>query len=334
VLVLLMEGSELVVAAAAGQATSAGGRLPLGHSLAGDVVRSRHAVRVDDVERERGLDGAPLGVPDAAAALLVPLVYRGRALGVMCAFDRLDEEAVFDDDDEQLLRAFAASAATAVATAKSVEEGRLRTALEAAESERRRWARELHDETLQGLGALKMTLAAAARSDDPARMRGAIDLTVESLSREIDNLRAMITELRPASLDALGLVPALETLATRTESVHGLDVRAHFEIGRDGDGRLDPELETAVYRVAQEGLTNIAKHARAEHVDITLRRDGDRLRLAIADDGVGFDPSEPSAGFGLVGMAERVALVGGTLEIDAGQGGGVRLEATFPIAGG
>ena len=176
-----------------------------------------------------------------------------------------------------------------------------------------------------------MTLSAAVRTDDSNRMRGAIDITVEALSREIDNLRAMITELRPASLDALGLVPALESLATRTESVHGLDVRAHFEIGRDGDGRLGPELETAVYRVAQEGLTNIAKHARAEHVDITLRREGDRLRLAIADDGVGFDPSEPSAGFGLVGMAERVALVGGTLDVDAGQGGGVRLEATFPI---
>jgi signal transduction histidine kinase len=331
VLVLLVEGDELVVAAAAGQAASEGGRIPIAGSLCDDVLESRRAARIDDVESAPRFDGRPLGVVDAASALLVPLVYKGRPLGVLCAFDRLEDVVVFDRDDEQLLRAFAASAATAVATARSVEQDRLRAALESAEAERRRWARELHDETLQALGGLKVTLSAAARSDDPQRVRGAIAATVEGLSREIDNLRAIITELRPASLDALGLVPALQTLVARVATTEGLEVDSGLELGDDGDARLDPEIETAVYRVAQEALTNVVKHARATRVTVRLSRSADVVMLSVTDDGVGFDPSEATGGFGLVGMRERVGLVGGSLTLDGTQGG-VRLEATFPVA--
>lgn len=331
VLVLLVEGEDLVVAAAAGQASSSSARLPIPGSLCGDVLESRRPVRVDDVESATRLDARPLGVVDASSALLVPLVYKGRALGVLCAFDHLDDVVVFDRDDEQLLRAFAASAATAVATAKSVEEDRLRAALDSAESERRRWARELHDETLQALGGLKVSLSAAARSDDPKRIEGAITATVAGLSREIENLRAIITELRPASLDALGLVPALQTLTGRMASAEGLEVHASLELGDDGEARLPPEIETAVYRVAQEALTNVAKHAQATRVHVDLRRVGNLVSLSVRDDGAGFDPSDRTAGFGLLGMRERVMLVGGSLTLGTTEGG-VRIEATFPVA--
>jgi signal transduction histidine kinase len=296
---------------------------------AGDVLAAGTALRVDDVDADERLDSGRLGVPDASTALLVPMVYRGRSLGVVCAFDRLAGEGRFGADDEQLLWAFAASAATAVATAKSVEAGRLRAALESAEEERRRWARELHDETLQALGGLKILLAGAARSDDPERLRSAASLAVVHVSQEIDNLRAIIAELRPASLDTLGLQPALETLAQRLGGAEGLEVEA--DVAVDGEGRLSAELETAIYRVAQEALTNVAKHAGAHRVQVTARREQGAVLLTITDDGGGFDAATPSTGFGLVGMRERVALVGGELELETSASGTI-LRARFPVA--
>jgi signal transduction histidine kinase len=332
VLVLLTQGDELVVEAAAGQVTPASQLLPIAESRLGDVLRDRVALRIGDVDAEPRLNSGRLGVPDASTALLMPLVYRGRALGVLCAFDRLEGPAEFDQDDEQALRAFAASAATAVATAKTVEGDRLRAAIDSAEVERRRWARELHDETLQGLGGLKVLLSAAARADDPDRLRTAVRDAVEQVSREIDNLRGLITELRPASLDALGLGPALETLVQRTRSVEGLEVTATIDVQSADDARLAPELETAVYRVAQEALTNIAKHARAHRVDVEVLRHDGQVHLTVADDGVGFDAAQPTRGFGLLGMRERMALGGGTLDVRAAGETGTRIEARFPIS--
>jgi signal transduction histidine kinase len=332
VLVLLTQGDELVVEAAAGQVTPASQLLPIAESRLGDVLRDRVALRIGDVDAEPRLNSGRLGVPDASTALLMPLVYRGRALGILCAFDRLEGPAEFDQDDEQALRAFAASAATAVATAKTVEGDRLRAAIDSAEAERRRWARELHDETLQGLGGLKVLLSAAARADDPDRLRTAVRDAVEQVSREIDNLRGLITELRPASLDALGLGPALETLVQRTRSVEGLEVTATIDVQSADDARLAPELETAVYRVAQEALTNIAKHARAHRVDVEVLRHDAQVHLTVADDGVGFDAAQPTRGFGLLGMRERMALGGGTLDVRAAGETGTRIEARFPIS--
>ncbi|MCW2996747.1 MAG: sensor signal transduction histidine kinase [Solirubrobacterales bacterium] len=127
------------------------------------------------------------------------------------------------------------------------------------------------------------------------------------------SLRAIITELRPASLDALGLVPALQTLTARLATAEGLEVAASLELGGENQARLPPEIETAVYRVAQEALTDVAKHARATRVDVDLKRTGNLVTLSVLDDGIGFDPAERTTGFGLLGMLERVMLVGGTL---------------------
>jgi signal transduction histidine kinase len=330
VLILLREGDELVVAAAAGHARIADDtRVPVAASTAGEVLASGRPRRVADAMRELRVPPSELGVERASTALLVPLVYRGTALGVLAAFDRMEGDRRFTRDDEQLLEAFAAQAATAVATAKTVEADRLRRSIAAADAERRRWARELHDETLQALGGLKVLLSGASRLDDPAAMRAAMREATEQLSRDIEALRGLIAELRPAALDQLGLEPALTSLATRTSTTTGLDIRADIDIAGD---RLASELETTVYRIVQEALTNVAKHARAATVTLSVHGDEHELRIAVADDGAGFDPARAvDAGFGLVGMRERVELAGGVLSVAPAGGAGTVVRARLPL---
>jgi signal transduction histidine kinase len=326
VLVLLREGDELVLAAAAGQVTAGDRRrIPVVGSTSGEVLESERPRRIDDVDLQLRIPAERLGVSDASAALLVPLMYRGRALGVLAAFDRLTGEEGFGSDDEQVLRAFAASAATAVASARTVEADRLRHSLEAAESERRRWARELHDETLQALGGLSVLLNSAGHSSDPDVLQGAIADASEHVSREIENLRAIITELRPAALDELGLAPALTTLAQRVATSSGLEVETAIDIER----RVADEQETVAYRVVQEALSNVVKHARATSVSVSAAVVDGELDIVVADDGRGFDPAAPSGGFGLVGMRERIDLAGGTFAISPNDPG-TRVEVTLP----
>jgi signal transduction histidine kinase len=326
--VLLRDGDRLQIVAAAGHISGGSHWRPLEGTRTGEVFRTQRPLRIADVDRDPGVDSAALGVPDASTALVVPLTFRGRPLGVLCAFDRMTVDAGFDDDDEQVLRAFAASAATAVATARSVEDSRLRAALESAEAERGRWARELHDETLQALGGLKVLLSSAARAEDPERSRTAAREAVEHVTHEIENLRSIIAELRPAALDTLGLAPALETLAQRFADRQDLEVEATIEL--DPEQRLGPETETAVYRVAQEALTNVVKHAGAQRAVLDVRRDGDVVVLRVSDDGRGFDPDTPISGFGLAGMQERATLAGGRLEVRPSPDG-TTVEARFPL---
>lgn len=251
--------------------------------------------------------GEPPGEhPDA----VVPLVFRGRTLGELVAVGS-------GGGDRALLQAVAASAATAVATARSVEEQRLRDAVRGAEEERRRWARELHDSTLQGLGGLRMLLVAGSRGG--ASLQATVRDAIRGLEDEIAGLRGLIRELRPAALDELGLAAALEGLAVRGDAVH-----VCVEVGR-----LDPELETAVYRIAQEATGNAVRHAGARRITIDVRSDEEVLTLRVCDDGRGFDPGAPSEGFGLIGMRERVALLRGELEI-ASSAVGTAITATFP----
>jgi signal transduction histidine kinase len=327
VVVLLIEGVQLVVAAAAGENTGHHHPRPIDGTFVGAALRTATVRRIDEVSGEPLFDSAALGVPDARSGLLVPLVYRGRALGVLVAFDPVDGDR-FDDDHEQVLMALAAGAATAVATARSAESGRVRAAIEGAESERTRWARELHDETLQSLGALRLLLAAAVRSEDSEQLRAAARDAAEQVSGEIANLRGIIAELRPASLDALGLAPALHTLAERLTTRAGIAIDCEIDV--DHRPRLPTELETAIYRVAQEALTNIAKHARARRVALRLRRTDAEMVLTVRDDGIGFDAAQPTAGFGLIGIRERIALTGGQVSL-ASTAHGTTLEACFPV---
>jgi signal transduction histidine kinase len=325
---LLAEGSELTVAASAGQVQSraVGSRIPIDETAAGAVLSSAVATRMSDAQTMLKLKDAGLGVEGAETGMLVPLVYRGTPLGILAAFDSLAGQSEFDDGQESLLVTFAASAATAVATAKTVAQERLRDTLKAAENERRRWARELHDETLQGLAGLQVLLASAGPTADRATVDTAVRLAVTQTQEQIEGLRTLITELRPAALDQFGLQAALESLLTRLATVEGLDVSAELDLGPE---RLEPEIETTIYRFVQEALTNVAKHGRAESVRVRMTPGPDRVELEIADNGQGFDPHKRSEGFGLLGMHERAALVGGEIGVESSPAG-TTLRGSFP----
>ena len=289
------------------------------------MLESGRPERIGDVAARFAAADEALGVPGAETALLVPLRSRGRSLGVLCAFDRMDEEPGFGDREEELLLLFAQSAATAVATARSVEAQRLRHSLRSAEQERTRWARELHDETLQGLAALRVLLQSGLKLGGDA-LEEAARTAAEQVTTEIANLRALITELRPAALDQLGLAAALDGLAQRSREVDGLEVDVQVEV--DGNA-LDPDLRTAVYRLVQEALTNAGRHARAQRVDVRITGTGDGLEVIVADDGRGFDAAAPTEGFGVAGMRERAALMGGTLELGS-SAAGTTVRAVLP----
>jgi signal transduction histidine kinase len=155
---------------------------------------------------------------------------------------------------------------------------------------------------------------------------------LEQLDTEIESLRVLISELRPAALDELGLHPALLALAERTTVTHGIDVTTTFDgaAGARGKKRLDPELDTVVYRVVQEALTNAARHAHPETVAVQLRYRNGEVRVSVTDDGRGFDASQPAAGFGLLGMRERVSLVGGQFKLSSSPDG-TTVEISLPV---
>lgn len=330
--IMLREGEELVVQASAGHAQETQGmRLPIAGSTSGEVLEHRRPERITDVDARLRISPNEFGVVDAHTALLVPMVYRSRALGVLAAFDRGADGGMFGEDDEQMLHMFAASAATAVAMAQSVQADRLRSSLAAADAERRRWARELHDETLQSLGGLRVLLSSALRREDLERAQEAMREAVEHIEREIGNLRAIITELRPAALDELGLQTAIEALLDRHRQQSGFEIEAELALAGPSipRERLDGELETTVYRLVQEALTNVAKHAHATRVRVAVREDGSELEIEVQDNGIGFDPASSGQGYGLGGMQERVSLAGGQLGIDSGEQG-TRVTARLP----
>ena len=334
VMVLLEDRGLLVVAATTGdfEVERRGVRLQADGSAWRQVMAEGEAERMAPIEGRLGQSLEELGVV-AQAALLVPLSYRGRSIGVLAAFDHAGDDPVFGAEDEALLMGFAASAAMALATAQSLAEARLRESIDVAERERAKWARELHDETLQGLGALRVRLSASLRLDH-AEMGRAVATAVSQIEDEIANLRSLITELRPAALDELGLGAAIEGLADNHAAATGMDTRVSLGLARHGGiaaQRLDRELESTVYRLVQEALTNVAKHAEAETVWIDVSQDKTSISIVVRDDGLGFDMDASAAGFGLIGMRERVALAGGSLTIVSTPDVGTVLRGRVPL---
>lgn len=338
VVIMLRDGPDLVVSAGAGHVEDMRGtRVSIADSTSGEVMRKRRSQRIGNASEKLRI--APLsvfGVPDPHTALLVPLLYRGEPVGVLAAFDRGPEGHGFTAEDEQLLETFAASAATAVAMAQSAQSDRLRSALAAADAERRRWGRELHDETLQGLGGLRLLLSSALRSEDPEHLARAAGEAISHIEREIKNLRSIISELRPAALDDLGLLAAIETLVENHREMHGLQITCDISLPDTdtGQARLDPELEVGVYRLVQEALTNVVKHAQANEVKLSVRHEDGEVKIEVADDGVGFSPASRSEGFGLVGMRERVRLAEGGLSITSTPGSGTIVRARLSAVSG
>ncbi len=205
--------------------------------------------------------------------------------------------------------------------------------LQAQEEERARIARELHDEAAQWLTSLLIRQRLLIRSLPP-EMRPEIEEIQRMTAAALEHLRRIAMELRPAILDDLGLVEALRWLAEEFQKQTGLPVTLEIH-GRIE--RLPREVELVLYRVSQEALTNIARHAKATQVEIHLNCGGDQLEMVIADNGIGFDPEivrkSRSRSMGLIGMAERLSLIDGTLDIESAPGKGTRIRARVPASG-
>ena len=341
-LVVIEERGELRVAAAAGAEAPRLRITPVQGSALGDIYLAGKPLALD---RPRGQDAAflhELGL-EARGALIEPLSMESQGGGLILA---LRSDGGFRGPDRDALQAFASSVAQRLAAERSVEIERLRYGMEARERERTRWAREIHDEAIQGIGALRLQLANARDLEDREALARAVDAALEGLGHEIDGLRHLITELRPAALDDLGLAAALQALARRAQAIDGLDVSTEIQLaGSQGNGaggeRLDPELESTVYRIVQEALTNVSRHAEATSAVIRVERREGVLRASVTDDGKGMPTADRlgprgdglEGGFGMGGMRERAELIGGELEFAAAPGRGAVVRLTVPLAG-
>jgi signal transduction histidine kinase len=305
-----------------------GMRLGEEESKAGRVLARRRSERVDSMIDDVEVDQDVSRRLGARTGLYVPMILRDRAIGIIAAHDKESGDARFSDEDVRLAEAFAARAAVAVDLSERVARDALRRVVSAQELERRRLARELHDETGQALTSILLGLKSledAADEDDLAELTSRLrELVVTTLQ----DVRRLAVELRPKALDDFGLVPALERLVETFREQTGIAVDLEPRLG---DDRLPSEVETALYRITQEALTNIVKHAHANHVSIVLTRRDGLVSAVIEDDGRGFAEKQGSEnGLGLLGMRERVALVDGRLSVESSPGAGTTLSIEVP----
>lgn len=273
-------------------------------------------------------------------ALVLPISVGDQPEGSFVVVSRVrDPFAALDQDFHQTLgqqigAALQHSELYAALEERSAELGRASVSLlRAEEAERRRIARELHDETGQVLTAIRLELGLLARQvEGNAPAREALDRALDLTRRALETIRATVRGLRPAALDDLGLASAVETLAEEFSARTGVIVDLAT---REPPADIPPEVEVALYRIFQEALTNVARHADARRVQASITVDADGITLVVQDDGRGFDPARPArAGesrAGLTGMRERLLGLGGRLDVITAPGRGVRLEARMPL---
>ncbi|HET6623513.1 MAG TPA: GAF domain-containing sensor histidine kinase [Gaiellaceae bacterium] len=321
----------LRVAAADGEvaSTQVGTRLELHGSKVGRVLERGRSERVDSVLNDPEVDQRTARELGIRTALYVPLIVHGQAIGVVAAHDKLGDDGWFDDDDLRLAESLAARAAIAVDLSERVTRDAMRKVVEAQELERKHLARELHDETGQALTSILLGLKSLEQVLDSDEGREGVASLRDLVVSTLQDVRRLAVELRPSALDDFGLAPALERLVDTYGRQAAVPV--HLEI-RLGENRLPPEIETTLYRMVQEALTNVAKHADATWVSILLTRTASAVRLVVEDDGAGFDPlGTRDGGLGLSGMRERVALLDGVLRVESAHGKGTTLVAEVPV---
>jgi signal transduction histidine kinase len=323
-----LEHALLAYRAAREVAQAIGSDLELGHVLELISERCRPLVRastvlvlpgdaltdpvgiVEQLSDEERAHWSALGASNPSSALLVPMLYRGTPVGVLAAFREAGSEP-FTIADQELLESYAASAATRITISRSVRRERLNDAVAAADAERLRWARELHDQTLQGLAGLRLLLTSGGKE--------IADQAVAIIDEEIASLRAIVADLRPPSLESEGWSGALEALVARQRRPGGPKITLTVDPQTE---EAPPDILAEAFRIVQEALTNALRHAAASVVSIDVSCAAHQLAVCVRDDGRGFDPSEPGGGgMGLVGMRERVELAGGTLEVRSGADG-------------
>src|SRR4051794_1966186 len=326
-LLLPVGHDELRFVAGAGEGVEeiVGQTMPRGTSKSGRVLDRGRSERSESVLDDPEVNEITRRF-GARTGLWVPLIARSRPIGLLAAHDKETPDGRFTENDLRLAETFASRAAVAVDLSQRIARDALRRVVEAQELERRRLARELHDETGQALTSILLGLAAIEERVGTEAVAEVRELVVATLQ----DVRRLAVELRPRLLDDFGLVPALERLLETFGEQTGIAVE--FESGAVGTERLPAEVETALYRIVQESLTNIVKHARASRVSVVLARKPDSVVVVIEDDGSGFNPEGVrEEGFGLTGMRERMALLDGRLEIESAEGSGTTLVAEVPL---
>ena len=311
----------LEIAAAEGEHAEelVGLRVAADRSKSGKVFEQGAGVRVDSVLDDPDADQDLMRRVGARAGLWAPLVARGESIGVLMALDRRGDDPRFTDIDLRLVQRFASRAAVAVDLSRRVARATVQRIVDGQEQERRRLSRELHDETGQALTSILLGLKGIEDAQGTDRFLAALaDLRALAVAT-LQDVRRLAVELRPKALDDFGLVPALERLTSTFAEQTGIDAQLESQLP---DDRLPSEIETVLYRVVQEALTNVVKHARARHVSVLLHARPGRVAVVIEDDGRGLAEGDGTGdGIGLVGMRERVALVGGRLELESSANG-------------
>jgi signal transduction histidine kinase len=298
-------------------------------SKTGRVLERGRSERIDSLLEDLEVNQDVTRRLGASTGLYVPLLARERPIGVLVAHDKIGPDPRFSSADLRLAEQFANRAAIAVDLSRRVARDALRRIVSGQELERRRLARELHDETGQALTSILLGLRAVEEAANPDDMRTAASRLRELVVGTLQDVRRLAVQLRPKALDDFGLVAAVERLVQTFSEATAIRVDLEAQLGEE---RLPAEVETTLYRIIQEALTNIVKHAGASRVSILLVRSSGTATVVIEDDGHGFDPAElREDGMGIIGMRERVELHEGRLTVESTPGSGATLAAEVPL---
>jgi signal transduction histidine kinase len=298
-------------------------------SKTGRVLERGRSERIDSLLEDPDVNQDVTRRLGASTGLYVPLLSRERPIGVLVAHDKMGPDPRFSSADLRLAEQFANRAAIAVDLSRRVARDALRRVVSGQELERRRLARELHDETGQALTSILLGLRAVEEAGSPDEMTAAASHLRELVVGTLQDVRRLAVQLRPKALDDFGLVAAVEHLVQTFSEATAIRVDLEAQLG---EKRLPAEVETTLYRIVQEALTNIVKHAEASTVSVLLVRRNAGATVVVEDNGRGFDPTGlREEGMGIVGMRERVELHEGRLTVESTPGSGATLVAEVPL---
>ena len=312
--------AEFVVAGMTQAVQRAIGPLPRQHGMLAALLKSGEPERLADIRKDPRFEGWPAAHPELTGFLGVPVKNGEDVLGIIFVANK--RAGSFTARDEELLTLFAAHAAIALTNARLYERSREVSVLE----ERARLARELHDAVSQRMFSIRAHARAAEvlLAKDPARAAGELAAIAELGAQAHAELRAVIDGLAPPELD--GLAESLRRYALLAARAHGITVR----VTASDVPELDPRVQAAAFRVAQEALHNALRHSGASEISMTLSRTRSRVILEVTDDGTGFDTGLASGGLGLASMRDRAAAVGGSLRVTSAPGAGTRVRLAVP----
>lgn len=304
------------------QQIAAIGPLPRSHGMLAAMLQDPAPYRTGDVQQDPRFVGWPQTHPDMRSFMGIPIVSKGEIIGAFYLTEK-QGEATFTDDDQQLIQVLAAHAAVAITNARLYERSRELSVVE----ERNRLARDLHDAVAQRLFSAALTAEAASTLIDREPERAKLEVQkLQDLTRDaMQEMRSLIFELRPAELEADGLVPTLRKHIDVLRRVYHADI----DIDVAGERRLKPRTEAELFRIAQEALNNALKHAEAAAIRVSVELNGSGAVLTVTDDGAGFDPSDPrirSQHLGITSMRERAQGLGGSFSVESRPGDGARVR--------